>query len=43
MLQQLGIKVQRFELNKILENHDKNKNGTLSKEEFEDVRQFKFP
>jgi hypothetical protein len=38
MLQQLGIKVQKFELNKILENHDRNKDGHLNKEEFEDVR-----
>jgi Ca2+-binding EF-hand superfamily protein len=38
MLQQLGIKVQKFELNKILENHDRNKDGHLNKEEFEEVR-----
>ena len=38
MLQQLGIKVQRFELTKILETHDKSKDGHLSKAEFEDVR-----
>jgi hypothetical protein len=38
ILQQLGIKIQRFELTKILEKHDRNKDGQLSKEEFEDVR-----
>lgn len=38
MLQQLGIKVQKFELNKILGNHDRNKDGQLTKEEFESVR-----
>lgn len=38
MLQQLGIKVQRFELNKILEKHDRNKDGHMNKEEFEEVR-----
>ncbi|CAF1372267.1 unnamed protein product [Adineta steineri] len=37
MLQQLGIKVQKFELPKILEEHDKNKDGKLTKEEFEDL------
>ncbi|CAF3408812.1 unnamed protein product [Rotaria sp. Silwood1] len=37
MLQQLGIKVQKFELDKILEKHDKNKDGKLTKEEFEDL------
>ncbi|CAF1097992.1 unnamed protein product [Adineta ricciae] len=37
MLQQLGIKVQKFELNEILEKHDRNKDGHMSKEEFEDV------
>ncbi|CAF2575686.1 unnamed protein product [Rotaria sp. Silwood2] len=35
ILQQLGIKVQKFELDKILETHDKNKDRKLSKEEFE--------
>jgi len=38
MLQQLGIKVQKFELSKILEKHDRNKDGHLNKEEFEEVR-----
>jgi Ca2+-binding EF-hand superfamily protein len=38
MLQELGIKVQKFELDKILEKHDKSKDGRLSKDEFEDVR-----
>lgn len=38
LLQQLGIKVQRFELNKILSTHDRNKDGRMSKEEFEEVR-----
>lgn len=38
MLQQLGIKVQKFELNKIFENHDRNKDGHLTKDEFEAVR-----
>jgi Ca2+-binding EF-hand superfamily protein len=38
MLQQLGIKVQKFELHKILEQHDRNKDGHLTKEEFENVR-----
>lgn len=37
VLQQLGIKVQRFELNKILSSHDRNKDGRMSKEEFEDL------
>ena len=37
MLQQLGIKVQRYELSKILEKHDRSKDGQLSKEEFEAV------
>ncbi|CAF0873678.1 unnamed protein product [Adineta ricciae] len=37
MLQQLGIKVERFELNKILDAHDKNKDRKLSKEEFEEL------
>ncbi|CAF3976727.1 unnamed protein product [Rotaria magnacalcarata] len=37
MLQNLGIKVQRFELDRILEKHDRNKDGQLSKEEFEDL------
>ncbi|CAF1548694.1 unnamed protein product, partial [Rotaria sordida] len=36
MLQQLGVKVQKFELDKILANHDKNKDGKLTKDEFED-------
>jgi len=40
ILQQLGIKIQRFELTKILEKHDRNKDGQLTKEEFEDVRKF---
>lgn len=38
MLQHLGIKVQKFELDKILEKHDRNKDGQLSKEEFEEVK-----
>jgi Ca2+-binding EF-hand superfamily protein len=38
MLQQLGIKVPKFEINRILEKHDRNKDGHLNKEEFEDVR-----
>jgi Ca2+-binding EF-hand superfamily protein len=38
MLQQLGIRVERFELNKILDTHDKNKDKKLSKDEFEAVR-----
>ncbi|CAF1482680.1 unnamed protein product, partial [Rotaria sordida] len=37
MLQQLGVKVQKFELDKILERHDKNKDGKLTKDEFEDL------
>jgi Ca2+-binding EF-hand superfamily protein len=41
MLQQLGIKVQKFELSKILEQHDRNKDGHMNKEEFEDVRKIK--
>ena len=42
MLQQLGIKVQKFELNEILEKHDRNKDGHMSKEEFEDVSRLLF-
>lgn len=38
LLQQLGIKVQKFELNRVLEKHDRNKDQQMSKEEFEDVR-----
>jgi Ca2+-binding EF-hand superfamily protein len=38
MLQKLGIKVQRFELKKILDTHDRHKDGQLTKEEFEEVR-----
>jgi Ca2+-binding EF-hand superfamily protein len=42
VLQQLGIKVPKFEINKILEKHDRNKDGHLSKDEFEDVRRTSF-
>ena len=38
MLQQMGIRLQKFELDKILETHDRNKDKKLSKEEFEDVK-----
>ncbi|CAF3345767.1 unnamed protein product [Rotaria socialis] len=37
LLQQLGIKVQKFELDTILEKHDRNKDKKLSKEEFENL------
>jgi hypothetical protein len=42
VLQQLGIKIQRFELTKILEKNDKNKDAQLTKEQFEDVRKKRF-
>ena len=42
MLQNLGIKVQKFELDRILDKHDRNKDGQLSKEEFEDVSRLGF-
>ena len=38
MFKQLGIKASKFEIDRILEKHDRNKDGHLNKEEFEDVR-----
>lgn len=37
VLQKLGVKIQRFELTKLLEKYDKNKDQQLSKEEFEEL------
>jgi plastin-3 len=37
ILQQLGIKIQRFELTKILDKHDRHKDGQLTKDEFEEL------
>jgi Ca2+-binding EF-hand superfamily protein len=39
MLQQQGIKIQKCDLNKILDKHDRNKDGKMSREEFETVTQ----
>ena len=43
MLQQMGIRLQKFELDKILETHDRNKDKKLSKQEFEDVSRMAAP
>ena len=42
MLHELGIKVQKYELDKLLEKHDRHKDGRLTKDEFEDVKNVKF-